>query len=1354
MQANAPLDIARRFVLLPLAQRQVFLQKLQAKGKSLGQFPIPQTRGDFERIPASYAQQRQWFLWQLDPQASTYHIPVALRLHGTLDVAALQHSFDRLLERHEALRTVFRHEQGDTLQVLLANACLNITVEPMSALDEAQLRELIASEVARPFDLRQGPLLRVRLLRLGAAEHVLIMTQHHSVSDGWSMQVMVQELLALYCARCQGQTAPLPALPIQYADYALWQRAWMEAGEAERQLGYWLTQLAGEQPLLELPLDRPRPAQPSGHGASLPVSLPAALCTGLRQLAQQQGVTLFMLLLAAFQTLLQRYSGQTDIRVGVPVANRNRVETEGLIGFFVNTQVLKAQIDDQQPFTEVLAQVKQAVLGAQQHQDLPFERLVEALQPQRSLGHTPLFQVLFNHQTAAQRSAPTVELPGLRLEHLSQQGDRLAFDLTLNTFDSPAGIHATLGYATELFDAATITRFAGHWQQLLAAIVAAPQQRVGLLAILSPEEQQRTLGQCSRPLHEVVAQPVQQLFAAQVARSPQAPALLVDGQTLSYAELDQQANRLAHWLIDCGVGPDQLVAIAAERSLTLVVGMLATLKAGGAYQPLDPHAPRERLGFMIEDGGARVLLTQAHLQAQLPHCPGVTVLLPEQERARLADYPATCPQVAVQGEHLAYVIYTSGSTGQPKGVAVRHAGLSNHMAWMAAEFPLNSADRVLQKTPCSFDASVWEFWLPLLSGAQLVLAPANDPQGLGALWQWVEAQRISVLQLVPSLLQALLGAAEPHQLASLRLLFCGGEALSGRLAQSLAERWSGQLVNLYGPTEATIDSSCLKVLPAHYGQPTLALGQPIANVRFYPLSASLQPLPAGARGELHIAGHSLARGYHGRPGLTAERFVPDPFDPVGGGRLYRTGDLVCADPAGQVSYVGRIDHQVKIRGLRIELQEIEACLLDQPGVAEALVLACASAEGTQLVGYVVAAGAAQPGPLQQALKTRLPDYMVPAQIILLDAWPLTPSGKLDRRALPAPVPQQRPPRVPARNAAEHCLAAIWQQVLGLDEVGITDNFFELGGDSLQALRVVSLVEGQHAVALRVSLRDLMSRPTIAELCSDSTQPRSGDCLLALNREVPGSTPLFCLHMAYGTVFDYQALARRLDGQRTLYGLQSRLLFDPTWQADSLQAMAADYATRIRQCQPQGPYHLLGWSLGGALATLVAAELEGQGQRVEFLGLVDSYLPVPVAPPAANEAELQGFLQHLFGHVPAHLAASAFERSGALDLAALQATITALQAQGIATASDYARFPAAELAHLFSVGMTLRQLSGQLRELPSVHAPTHCWWAARSDLAASRAAFEQGLPHLASSTTLPLSHWQIVRSEELLDGLDR
>ncbi|UXH76220.1 non-ribosomal peptide synthetase [Roseateles amylovorans] len=1104
--------LAERFAQLPAERQRGFLQALKAQGIDFALLPIVRAASRDAR-PLSHAQLRQWFLWSLEPQSTAYHLSRVLLLQGSLDVAALRASFAALVDRHESLRTSFHADpQGVVGQRVheAAECALDIPLIDLSAQDdpagdlEALTRRRAQALVSCPFDLGAAPLLRVALLRQSAQRHVLVVVLHHIVSDGWSMKVIVDEFMAMYRARVRGETLTLPPLPIQYADYAAWQRHWLEAGEAERQLAYWTDRLGGEQPVLQLPADHTR--RPDGRytAAHQTVTVPERVVNAVRRRAIDHGTTLFTALLAAYQAVLGRHAGWTDVRVGVPVANRQRQETEGVVGFFVNTQVLSNRIDGRMTLREVLEHAKEAALGAQAHPDLPFEQLVDALQPERSLGIHPLFQVMFNHGhggTTAQAA-----LPGLTVQADAAGEQAAQFELMLTTTEQPDGtLRASLAYAAELFEPTTIERLARHWVAMVEAMAEVPETPVGEVVLMSAAEWEALtrLSVNASPVAPPV--PVHRLIEQQAAADPDAPALVFGTHTLSRGELNRRANRLARRLIGLGVGPDTRVGLAVERSLEMMVGVLAILKAGGAYVPLDPELPAERLAYMLQDSGVALVLTQPHLRERLSEGAGRVWI--DIDLAALADVIVDSdsdikaktsakgdasddenPEVDLHGEHLAYVIYTSGSTGRPKGAANRHLSLHNRLAWMQQAYALDRSDTVLQKTPLSFDVSVWELFWALAEGARLAIAAPGDHRDPARLVALIQAHQVTTLHFVPSMLQAFLAHEGIEACTGLRRLICSGEALPVEAQNGVFRRLPGVgLFNLYGPTEAAIDVT-------HWtcrddGRSQVPIGAPLTGLSTWVLDGDLNPVPEGVPGELYLGGVGLARGYHGRPGLTAERFVAHPLA-TDGSRLYRTGDLVRwqGQGQGQLDYLGRTDHQVKIRGLRIELGEIEAQLLAQPGLREAVVVAQRLPTGDRLVAYV----SAQPGndttpevaSLREALGRVLPEYMVPAVIMVLDQLPLNPSGKVDRRALPAPeVPLRGGDDAPV-GEVEQTVAAIWAELIGVPQVGRQDHFFELGGHSLLAiqLRARLLQAGWQA-----EMRDLFLHPRLADFAAVLTR---------------------------------------------------------------------------------------------------------------------------------------------------------------------------------------------------------------------------------------------------------------------------
>ncbi|WNP75362.1 non-ribosomal peptide synthase/polyketide synthase [Pseudomonas aeruginosa] len=1101
MNAEDSLKLARRFIELPVEKRRVFLETLRGEGIDFSLFPIPAGVSSAERDRLSYAQQRMWFLWHLEPQSGAYNLPSAVRLNGPLDRQALERAFASLVQRHETLRTVFPRGADDSLAQAPLQRPLEVAFEDCSGLPEAEqearLREEAQRESLQPFDLCEGPLLRVRLIRLGEERHVLLLTLHHIVSDGWSMNVLIEEFSRFYSAYAIGAEPGLPALPIQYADYALWQRSWLEAGEQERQLEYWRGKLGERHPVLELPTDHPRPAVPSYRGSRYEFSIEPALAEALRGTARRQGLTLFMLLLGGFNILLQRYSGQTDLRVGVPIANRNRAEVEGLIGLFVNTQVLRSVFDGRTSVATLLAGLKDTVLGAQAHQDLPFERLVEAFKVERSLSHSPLFQVMYNHQPLVADIEALDSVAGLSFGQLDWKSRTTQFDLSLDTYEKGGRLYAALTYATDLFEARTVERMARHWQNLLRGMLENPQASVDSLPMLDAEERYQLLEGWNATAAEYPLQRgVHRLFEEQVERTPTAPALAFGEERLDYAELNRRANRLAHALIERGIGADRLVGVAMERSIEMVVALMAILKAGGAYVPVDPEYPEERQAYMLEDSGVELLLSQSHLK--LPLAQGVQRIDLDQADAWLENHAENNPGIELNGENLAYVIYTSGSTGKPKGAGNRHSALSNRLCWMQQAYGLGVGDTVLQKTPFSFDVSVWEFFWPLMSGARLVVAAPGDHRDPAKLVALINREGVDTLHFVPSMLQAFLQDEDVASCTSLKRIVCSGEALPADAQQQVfAKLPQAGLYNLYGPTEAAIDVTHWTCVEE--GKDAVPIGRPIANLGCYILDGNLEPVPVGVLGELYLAGRGLARGYHQRPGLTAERFVASPF--VAGERMYRTGDLARYRADGVIEYAGRIDHQVKLRGLRIELGEIEARLLEHPWVREAAVLAV---DGKQLVGYVVLES--EGGDWREALAAHLvaslPEYMVPAQWLALERMPLSPNGKLDRKALPAPeVSVAQAGYSAPRNAVERTLAEIWQDLLGVERVGLDDNFFSLGGDSIVSIQVVSRAR---QAGLQLSPRDLFQHQNIRSLAlaakagaaTTEQGPASGEVALA------------------------------------------------------------------------------------------------------------------------------------------------------------------------------------------------------------------------------------------------------------------
>ncbi|WP_431262152.1 amino acid adenylation domain-containing protein [Roseateles chitinivorans] len=1056
-------------------------------------------------LPVSYAQQRLWFLDRLDAAAgAAYHMPVALKLSGALNREALQATLDGLVRRHEILRTRFASVDGQTVQLIdgpdtgfrLQEVDLSTLAEPQRTRTVEQLSE---QEQRAPFDLAQGPLIRGQLLKLDEHEHILLLTQHHIISDGWSTGIMVREVSALYEAHSQrdthrqgredgddredGNEGVLPPLPIQYADYAVWQRQWLQGEVLQQQSQYWKRELSGAPALLELPTDNPRPAEQSYEGAQWSFEIPQALTSGLRALAQSQGATLFMTLLAGWSVLLSRLSGQKDIVVGTPVANRQRSEVEGLIGFFVNTLALRVRLDDDPTVQALLQQVKASTLAAYEHQDLPFEQVVEALQPQRSLSHSPLFQNMLSLNNTPVQGA--LQLSGLRISTLGQQGGSTQFDLSLALTETPEGLSATLSYASALYEPASIERLAGYWLTLLQGVVASPQGRVSALPLLSQDQRQQLLETFNATARAYPQdERIHALFEEQARVRPQATALVFEQQQLSYAELNARANQVAHRLLALGIQPDDRVAICLHRGVEMVVGLLGILKSGAAYVPLDPAYPAARLAYMLQDSEPAAVLTQQALVQDMRQgvAIGVPVLaLDGAEAALLKEQPSHDPdpvRLGLTASHLAYIIYTSGSTGQPKGVMVEHGGLSSLAHAQIAQFGVTPSSRVLQFVSLSFDVCISEITMTLCSGATLLLAPAGDLLPGEPLLQSLRTLGATHITLPRAALAALPPQAD---LGAVRTLITGGELLQPQLAAT----WSAQhaLFNSYGPTETTVCATVYECLAND--RESIPIGRPVAGKRIYILDEHGAPVPLGTTGEIHIGGSGVARGYWNQLELTRQRFLPDPYGAQPGARLYRTGDLGRWLPDGNVEFLGRNDHQVKVRGFRIELGEIETRLASCQGVREAVVLA-RDDEGSQkrLVAYVTA----DPGTelattqLRSELAGLLPDYMVPSAFVVLDDLPLTPNGKVDRQALPALNPSAVSERhVVPRNATEAAVSQVWATLLQLDRVGVTDNFFDLGGHSLLIVRLHQELDLMYPG--RLAMSDFFTHTTVEQIAA-------------------------------------------------------------------------------------------------------------------------------------------------------------------------------------------------------------------------------------------------------------------------------
>jgi amino acid adenylation domain-containing protein len=1030
----------------------------------------PPVTGEMEVFvaPASFGQERFWMMDRMDPGKAAWSLPVALRLRGSLDVGALRSALAETARRHESLRTVLRWMEEGLAQVILPEGALPLHVHDLDGGPveerEAEAARRITAEIARPFDLEQGPLARARLYRLAADHHVLLLNLHHAVTDGWSTGILLRELSALYGAFARGEASPLDEPELQYADFAEWQREQMTGALLERQLEFWRGALAGSPALLELPTDRPRPAVHDGRGAVEPIRIDPEVTAAVNTLARTLGVTPFMVLLSAFQSLLSHWTRQGDVVVGTPVAGRTRPETQDVVGFFVNTLALRADLSGDPSFGELLLRTRDTVLGAFAHQDLPFERLVDELNVPRSAAHAPVFQAMFVLQNTPEAR---LDFAGLDAEALGVDGGTSPFDLRLGLHEHGGEISGGLQYATALFDRDTVLRMIGQFRTLLAAACSDPDIRISRLPLLSASEQEQILAAGTGPAASGAALPIHLLVEAQAERSPGATAVTYRADDLSYGELIARADRLAAHLAGIGVRRGMLVAISMERSASLLVALLAVWKIGAAYVPVDPAYPADRRAYMLSDSAAAVVLTDAASAPDVPPTSARVMVLD-----RLDPGVATARQeVRVDPDDVAYVIYTSGSTGRPKGVMVPHRGVANFLASMARKPGISGEDVLVSVTSLSFDIAVLELLLPLTVGARTVLATREDAMDAGRLTRLLRSHSATLMQATPATWRMLLQAGwEGDPRLS---ILSGGEALQADLARELLPRGRA-LWNLYGPTETTVWSTVHRVESAD----AVPLGEPIGNTHVHVLDGALRPCPLGVPGELFIGGHGVVRGYLDRPALTAERFVPDPYAPEAGARMYRTGDLVRRKADGTLEFLGRTDFQVKVRGFRIELGEIEARLAEQPSVREAVVVARRGAGDARLVAYVIPNGSpAQPDVLRRALSERLPDHMIPQAFVNLDEWPLTPNGKIDRRALPEPELRRAESGIVAPGTErETAIAALWREVLGADRIGAEDNFFDLGGNSLSLIRLAQrLAEVMGSTATAV---DLFRFPTV------------------------------------------------------------------------------------------------------------------------------------------------------------------------------------------------------------------------------------------------------------------------------------
>jgi amino acid adenylation domain-containing protein len=1028
--------------------------------------------------PLSYAQQRLWFLDQLTPGGAEYHIPFGVRLTGRLNVNALEQSCGEIVRRHESLRTNFDAPEGQAVQVIAPARTLRLKVVDLASLPEptreGAARRLAEAEGRRPFDLTKDPLLRATLLRLGREEYVLLLVMHHIVSDGWSIGVFTRELVSLYGAFTRGEASPLAEVTLRYADYAAGQREWLQGERLESQVSYWREQLSGAPAVLELPTDRPRPPVQSFRGSVVPISLAGETTEGLKALCRAHAVTPFMAMAAAFTLLLSRYSRQTDVSLGTPVAGRTRLETEELIGLFVNTLVLRARLTEGLTLRGLLDQIREVTLQAHAHQDVPFEKLVDELQPERSLSYGPLFQVMFALQNTP---AEGLKVEGLKLDEVEVETETAQFDLTLRMEERADGFTGALNYNTDLFDRETAEQMARHFERLVAELIRDAEQPAAEVELLGDAEREQILvGWNATERGYGGARRMHELFEEQAARAPDAAAVVCGDDALTYRELNERANRIAHRLAGLGAGPESVVAIYLERSAELVAALLGVLKTGAAYLPLDTQYPKQRVAFMLEDARPAALITHSAREAELPETAAHIVCL-DTDRLELTRESAGNPSAAGADNNLAYVIYTSGSTGRPKGVAIEHRSAVTLIRWAEEEFGLEAVSRVLASTSVCFDLSVFEIFVPLSLGGCVVVAGSALDLLAGEGLAGTPFEGVTLVNTVPSAMTELVRAGRVP--ATARVVNLAGEPLKRALSDAVYS--SGpveRLYNLYGPSEDTTYSTVSLIERDTLAEPTI--GCPVADTRAYVLDRAMCPTPVGVPGELYLGGAGLARGYLFRPALTAEKFVPDPFAPAPGGRLYRTGDLCRWLRDGELEFLGRADNQIKLRGFRIELGEIEAAMSAFRGVRGAAALVREDESGRKyLVGYVAADGEPRADELRAHLQTKLPSYMVPATLVWLEQLPLSPNGKIDRRALPDPVraADADSSAVPSTRA-ERILAEVWQEVLKVERVGVADNFFDLGGDSILSIHVAARAKREGLV---ISPRQFFQHQTLGAL---------------------------------------------------------------------------------------------------------------------------------------------------------------------------------------------------------------------------------------------------------------------------------
>jgi amino acid adenylation domain-containing protein len=1308
-------------------------------------------------LALSYGQEQLWFIDRLAPDQPVYNVPHALRLSGPLDPAALGRAVDALIARHEALRTrLVTGADGQPVQVIDPPAPGALEVIDLSWLEDgkpqATLREFIDTEAVRPFSLAEGPLFRIWLARLTGDEHMLLIVVHHSVFDGWSADVLMRELVALYRHEAVGEPAGLAELPIQYADYALWERDRLHGQVLADLEDYWHRTMEGFE-TVRFPADRHRPLIDDFSGGLAERMLDPVLAGELRELSRRAGITLFCTLLAGLQALLYRYTGQTDLVVGTVTANRTRAELAPLIGYLVNTLPIRVDAGGDPAFADLLARAREATTGAYAHQDLPFGKLLQSLKVGRDPSRAPVFQIVL---TYADRDTTPVRAAGVDFAVTDLVIDTHAakFDLAFLAEGRSDGLWLGCEYKTALFDADTMRRLLAHYEVLLRGVVADPSARLSQLPVLTEDERHRELAEWNDTAAPFPVTCVHHRFETQVAATPDAVAVQFGDETISYAELNRQAELIASRLRRAGAGPDVLVGVCMRTGILRIAALLGVWKAGSGYVPLDTALPASRLSFMITDTAMAVILTDQTTMTGLPDTHA-TVLCLDTDPREPASPQASHRDTAGTGADptsIAYVIYTSGSTGQPKGVVVEHRQLINFLHGMITTWRIGPADAVLQFASLNFDASVLEMFMSVLAGARLVLAPPQTRDSPRRLADLIRQAGVT-FTLLPS---AILGLIADEQFPDLRILLTGGDELPSELVGPWL-RPGLRFVNAYGPTEAAVIATYAELDTGTPLPPPIGL--PMPNHQAYVLDADLNPVPAGVTGELHIGGAGVARGYLGRPEITSQRFVPDPFTP--GGRLYKTGDLVRRRPDGKICFIGRIDHQVKIRGLRVELGEVEAAIARHPAVAQAIVTVITDQAGhKQLAAYVRPAADAYADQvpalhlagMHDYLGRALPSYMIPSHLVVMAEFPLTTSGKIDRAALPAPgrVPAAAERRAPS-TLTETVLTGLYAAVLGSGQVGAADSFFDLGGSSLQVMRLVDLISRE--TGAEIAATSVFLYPTIRELAahidgiSSSADISAGSGPLVKLTSGPDGVPLVLIHAIGGTVFGYAPLARELAGTFIVYGLEAPGIRQPDAIAGSLPDLAGNYAELIRTTIPDGPYRLAGWSMGGVVAFEVARQLEQEGAEVCLLALLD---PPFALPDARQPGQAQIDEAQLAGRFVTDATRSlGWDRAAPPDPATSTATeqlgwlADRLAAGNLETADD--RDTTARLRQRFNVfAAHNRLLAGYRPARPALRAPTLIVSASRSPNAPAMALWPRVLAGPVRTVSVDGDHYTFLR----------